>query len=65
MLLVSLPDDKFTSSQAKVLQIFDQLTTKLNLLYMDIPASTDPSHIEDMHVSWGYVNISSDYINFF
>lgn len=54
MLLASLPDDKFASSQTKRSHMFDQLTSKLNSLYLDIPASTDPSHIEDMHVSWGH-----------
>lgn len=52
MLLVSLPDGTNTASLISS-EVSLRLISRLVLLFYTIPHSTDPSHIDEMHLSWG------------
>lgn len=59
MLLVSLPSEVQTA-QLIASEASLRLISRLVLLYYTIPHSTDPSHIDDMHLSWGLDIPSND-----
>jgi hypothetical protein len=53
MLLVSFPDEKMAATVVSETLLCSRLASRLAQLALDIPDTTEPNHIDDMHVSWG------------
>ncbi|XP_014248498.1 protein FAM160B1-like [Cimex lectularius] len=63
MLLVSLPDSRAAEIIVADTLLLSKLTSRLNDLYHNIPSTTDPSFIDDIHVSWGLDIDNSDLLD--